>query len=73
MYVMKNKKQRFIYPQGMTEEEKLLFRMEQKLAKWRNEEYNKRKKELLSKPQNVIKYPKFISGPVNRAKNWYGF
>jgi hypothetical protein len=61
-------------PEAMSqaEQDALLKRMDIKIAKWKENEYQKRKAELLSKPKNIIHYPKFAKG-CHRAKDWYGF
>jgi hypothetical protein len=74
---MKNKKQKYDYPEGMNEEEKLLYRMEIKIQKMKDDDYKKRRDILLNKnkPKNnqQIYKPKVYSGPIHRAKSWYGF
>jgi hypothetical protein len=56
---------------SQAEQDALLKRMDIKIAKWKENEYQKRKAELLSKPKNVIHYPKFAKG-CHRGKDWYG-
>lgn len=58
---------------SQAEQDALLKRMDKKIQKMKDADYKKRRRELLSQPKNVIKYPKFAQGPCHRAKDWYGF
>jgi hypothetical protein len=66
-------------PEAMSqaEQDALLKRMDKKIQKWKDAEYKKRRDELLNKNKqksNDGKYtPKVYSGPIHRAKDWYGF